>query len=313
MLARLSAIAATMAILLAVGLPLAAASPPRAQSLETDLSTICPLPPTPTVSVERFAVLAAVADAIAVTALAVQPAEQLPEGTDFALSLDRVTIEARTETKYRRTVGPTLFLVQEGILDVIDSGRPRALAARPGVSSGASTLVERNRLVKLRNQSDQQTRVLLLGLLPPAGSLPIGATPPESIWVDFPEERERLTHDRMLSAGVGALAREETLLFAACLHWTESTAEVAPTRYPGPVGVLVLRGQALVNRTARINAGECWVSPGFSPLQIGAGEQPPALVFFGAVKSTAQPQSALDVAPNLVPLDCAGPDSTSRQ
>jgi hypothetical protein len=250
----------------------------------------------------------AVPPEITVTALADHPAQELPEGTEFVLSLDRLTLAPGKETKSRRTVGPTLFLVEEGTMAVIDSGHARQPAGRPGFIPGESVLVERNRLVKLKNAGNESGSVLLLGLLPPEGQLPIGPFgAPAHIWIPFPEEREQLIHQQMLAGEVGALAREQTQLFLSCMHWTDPASEIAPARYPGPVGLLVLRGQALVNETERIGAGTCWLSPSYTSLRIRAGEQTPDIIFFGALSSSGQPQTAADSSDASSSLGCTGP------
>ena len=283
----------------------------QAQDVATDLAALCPAREEPIAIGERPQALTAVPDGIAITALAHHSAMQLPEGTAFVLSLDHLTLAAGNETKTRRTVGPTLFLVQDGTMAVIDNGRARQLVAHPGSEPSESALVERNHLVKLQNTGDDAGRVLLLGLLPPEGQLPIGPFgQPASIWIPFPEEREQLTHRQMLSGEISGLAREETALFAACLHWTNPAAEIPATRYPGPVGVLVLRGQALVNDTARIGAGQCWLSPSYASLRIRAGEPALDLVFFGALRTSAQPQIAAGESDATASLDCAGPTAT---
>ena len=283
----------------------------RAQDVATDLATICPVREEPIAIGERPQLLAAVPAGIAVTALAHHAAVQLPEGTAFVLSLDHLTLATGTETKTRRTGGPTLFLVQDGTVAVFDSGRPRHPAGRPGFAPGESVLVERNRLVKLQNTGDEAGSVLLLGLLPPEGQVPIGPFgAPASIWIPFAEEREQLAHRQMLSGEIGGLAREETLLFATCLHWTDPAAEIAAWRYPGPVGVLVLRGQALVNDTERLGAGSCWLSPSYTSLRVRAGAQAPDIVLFGAVRTAAQPQPGTDGSDAPTSLDCVGPTAT---
>jgi hypothetical protein len=280
----------------------------RAQNTATDLATICPAKEQPIEIEEDPRFLAAVPTGIAITALARDPALQLPEGADFVLSLDYLTLGAGNEAKSRRTVGPTLFLIEAGVVAVIDSGRARQPAGRAGFGPGESVLVEQNRLVKLENNGNEPGSVLLLGLLPPEGQLPIGPFgAPASIWIPFPEEHEQLTHRQVLTGDLGGLAREETLLFVACLHWTDSAAEIAPTSYPGPVGLLVLRGQAQVNETERIGAGECWLSPGFTTLHVRAGDMAPDIVLFGALRTSAQPRIAESPGDASSSLDCVGP------
>jgi hypothetical protein len=310
---RNAAVVAISMILVASALPTAAHPQAQSQDVAADLVAVCPAQEEPIEIAERPELLGALPAGVAVTALAHHSALQLPEGTDFVLSLDRLTLAAGTETKSRRTVGPTLFLVEEGTMAVIENGRPRHSAGRPGSSPGESVLVERNRLVKLQNQGNDAGSVLLLGILPPEGQLPIGPFgAPASIWIPFPEEREQVVHRQMLSGEVGGLAREETLLFAACLHWTDPASEIATTRYPGPVGLLVLRGQALINDTERVGPGSCWLTPSFTSLRVQAGEQAPDIVFFGALKTSAQPQIATGGSDASSSLDCAGPTDADQ-
>ena len=285
----------------------------RAQDVATDLVLVCPAREEQIAIRERTRLLAAVPVGVAITALPQQPAQELPEGTNFVLSLDHLTLAAGTETKSRRTVGPTLFLVQDGTMAVIDSGRPRQPVGHPGFGPGESVLVERTHLVKLQNTGDEAGSILLLGLLPPKGKLPIGPFgAPANIWIPFPEEREQLIHRQMLSGEIGGLPREETLLFAACLHWTDPAAEITAPRYPGPVGLLVLRGQVLVNETERIGAGICWLSPSYASPRIRAGEQAPDIVLFGALKSNAQPETAAGGSDASASLDWAGLSPTDE-
>lgn len=193
-------------------------------------------------------------------------------------------------------------------MGVIDNGRARQPVGSAGFSPGESVLIEQSRLVKLENSSSEPANVLLLGLLPPEGHLPIGPFgAPASIWIPFPEEHEQLLHREMLTGELGALAREETLLFAACLHWTDAVAEIAPMQYPGPVGLLVLRGQARINDSERIDAGECWLAPGFTTLHVRAGDEAPDIMLFGAIRTSTQPRNAEGPGDSSSSLDCAGP------
>jgi hypothetical protein len=282
-----------------------------AQDSGTDLASICVAGEEAVQLGNRPQLLAAVPPEITVTALANHPAQELPEGTEFVLSLDRLTLAPGTEMKSRRIAGPTLFLVEEGTVAVIDNGHAQP-AGRPGFVPGESVLVERNRLVKLHNNGNEPGSVLLLGLLPPEGQFPIGAFgAPPLIWVPFLEEREQLTHRRMLSGEIGGLAREETLLFAACLHWTAPASEMTPMNYPGPVGLLVLRGQVVINETERIGAGSCWLSPSDTPLRIRAGEPAPDILLFGALRTSAQPQMGTEGSEASSSLDCAGPSAAA--
>jgi hypothetical protein len=288
--------------------------PPRAQAQDvaTDLADICPAGDESIAFEERPQFLGAVPAGITVTMLAHHPAQQLPEGTQFVLSLDSLTLAARDETKQRHTVGPTLFLVEHGSIAVVDSGRVQQLSGRPAPGPGESVLVERHRVVWLQNTGDEPGSVLLLGLLPPEGQVPIGPVgAPANIWIPFAEEREQLAHRQVLSGEVGALAREETLLFAACLHWTDSASEITPMNYPGPVGLLVLRGQAVVNDTERIGAGSCWLSPSDTPLRIRAGEPAPDILLFGALRTSAQPQIGTEGSEASPSLDCSGPSAAA--
>jgi hypothetical protein len=150
-------------------------------------------------------------------------------------------------------------------------------------------LVERNRLLELQNHGSESASTLLLGLLRPEGQLPIGPVfgAPAALWVPYPEEQEQISHRQVVIGEIGGLAREETILFAACLRWTDPSAEVVSTTYPGPVGLLVLRGQALVNEVDRLNAGDCWLSPSYSPLRIRAAEGAPEVLLFGALRESA--------------------------
>jgi hypothetical protein len=307
---RNAAVIMLSAILITAAIPAIVHAGTQAPDTATDLAGVCQAGEKPIEIGERPQLLAAVPAGIEVTALAHHLAAQLPEGTDFVLSLDYLKLVTEKETKSRRTVGPTLFLVDDGTMAVIEGGHPRQPAGRPGFGPGESVLVEQNRLVKLKNSGDEAS-VLVLGLLPPEGQLPIspfGA--PASIWIPFTEEREQLTHRQMLSGEIGALAREETLLFAACLHWSDPASEIAPMRYPGPVGLLVLRGQVVVNETERIGAGSCWLSPSYASPRIRAGEQAPDIIFFGALRTSAEPQLATGGSDDSASLECADPTAT---
>jgi hypothetical protein len=204
--------------------------------------------------------------------------------------------------------------VEAGTVAVVDGGYARQPAGRPGLDPGESVLVEQDRLVKLENPGREAGSVLVLGILPPEGQLPIGPFgEPANIWIPFSEEQEHLTHRQMLSGDVGALARADTRLFAACLQWTDPTAEIVPARYPGPVGLVVLRGQLVVNEATRLDAGMCWLSAGFEILDLRAGDQPPAVVLFGALPIAAQPRLADGASDPASPaLACAGPTTADR-
>ena len=277
------------------------------RSSAAELGSLCAVQHEPIARDEQPALLAAIPAGVAVTAFAQQGAEHLPQGTDLTLSLDLVTVAADTETLSRVPVGPTLFLVEEGTVAVTDNGRERQPIGRPGSVAGESVLVEQDRIVKLANHGDTRASVLVFGVLPPVGQLPIGPFEPAHFWIPFPEEREVLTHRQMLSAEIGALAREETLLFAACLHWSDSSAEIAPMRYPGPVGLLVLHGQAMINDVKRVGAGDCWIFPAYSALRVRAGEQLPDIVLFGALRSSMQPQPDISSGEASPSLACEGP------
>jgi hypothetical protein len=306
--ARKTAMTLVMTLALAGGtLPLTAPGS-TAQDLASDLGATCPVPEGSAQSQERPSFLAAVPDGIAVTALAQHLAQQLPEGTEFEIALDQLSLPDEAAINDRRTAGPTLFLVQGGTIAVIDNGRARHDPGLPGLAAGESVLVERNRLVDLENASGGQAVALVLGILPPEGRLPIGAFgEPAIIWIPILGEGEQHAHRQMALGSIGALAHEETLVFAACLHWTDAAAEIAPTSYPGPVGLLVLRGQALVNGTHRVGAGGCWLAPAFTPLSIGAGEAETDVVLFGAWKSSAQPHPSDQANVEAQSLDCEGP------
>ena len=309
---RTATVIVLSSVLIAGALPAIAHTSAQAQDVGTDLATMCPARAESIDLGDRPQLLVAVQSGIAVSALAHHSTVQLPEGTDFVLSLDRLTLTPGTEMKSRRIAGPTLFLVEEGTVAVIDSGHARQPAGRPGFEPGESVLVDQNRLVKLQNNGNEPGSVLLLGLLPPEGQFPIGAFgAPAHIWIPFPEEREQLTHRQMLSGEISGLAREETLLFAACLHWTDSASEMTPMNYPGPVGFLVLRGQAVVNETEHIGAGSCWLSPGFTPLRIRAGEPAPDILLFGALRTSARPQIGTEGSEASPSLDCAGPSAAA--
>jgi hypothetical protein len=303
-----AAVIVIWAIVIAGAPSTAAHTRAQAQDSAAELAAVCPAREESIPIEERPQLLAAVPAEVAVTALAHHSAMQLPEGTDLVLSLDRLTLAAGQETKSRRTVGPTLFLVEEGTIAVIDSGRARHPVGRLGSGPSESVLVERNRLVKLKNTGNEPGSVLLLGLLPPEGQLPIGAFgTPAHIWIPFPEEREHLVHRQMLASEIGALAREETLLFVTCMHWTDPASEIVPARYPGPVGLLVLRGQVVVNDTDSISAGMCWLSPSYTSLRVRAGEHAPDIVLFGALQPPAQPQIGAGGTDVSSSLDCTGP------
>jgi hypothetical protein len=308
---RTATVIALSTVLIAGALPATAHSRAQAQDVAADLAAVCPDREDSIDLGDRPQLLTAVQSGIAVRALAHHSTVQLPEGTDFVLSLDRLTLAPGTEMKSRRITGPTLFLVEEGTVAVIDSGRAQP-AGRPGFVPGESVLVEGNRLVKLQNNGAEPGSVLLLGLLPPEGQFPIGAFgAPAYIWIPFPEEREQLTHRRMLSSEISGLAREETLLFAACLHWTDPASEMTPMNYPGPVGLLVLRGQAVVNETDRIGAGSCWLSPSDTSLRIRASEQNSDILIFGALRTSAQPQTGTEGSEASSSLNCAGPSAAA--
>jgi hypothetical protein len=70
---------------------------------------------------------------------------------------------------------------------------------------------------------------------------------------------------------------------------------------------LVLHGQAQVNETERIDAGECWLSRGFTTLHVGAGDTTPDIVLFGALRTSAQPRIAESPGDTSSSLDCVGP------
>ncbi len=307
--ARQMAVTAIMTLALAAGaLPLTALdSMAQDHDLATDLGATCPVPEDSAQVLDHPPFLAAVPDGIAVTALAQHPAQQLPEGAEFEVALDQLSLPDQAAINDRRTAGPTLCLVQGGTIAVIDNGRATHAAGQVGLAAGESVLVERNRLVDLENASSGQAVALVLGILPPEGRLPIAAFgEPAIIWIPILSDGEQHAHRQMALGSIGALAREETLVFAACLHWTDSAAEIASTSFPGPVGLLVLRGQALVNGTHRVGAGGCWLAPPFTPLSIGAGGDATDIVLFGAWKSSAQPQPAGEVSADAPSLDCEG-------
>ena len=306
--ARQTAISVAMTLALATGALPFSAPDSSAQGATEGWGAPCPAPEGSSTSLERPSFLSAVPDGVAVTALAQHLAQQLPEGAEFVLALDHLALPEQAAINDRRTAGPTLFLVQGGTIAVIDSGRARHDPGQAGLVTGQSVLVEHNRLVDLENASSGQAATLVLGILPPQGRLPIGAFgEPAVIWIPIPTQGEQHEHRQMVLASIGALAHEETLLFAACLHWTDAAAQVAPTSYPGPVGLLVLRGQAIVNGAHRVGAGRCWLTPPFTPLSIGAGEADTDIVLFGAWKSSAQPHPSDAVSGEAPSLDCEGP------
>jgi hypothetical protein len=271
----------------------------------TDLSATCPPRGDAASSTILPAVPAELPAGIEVTALAACPALELPEGTEFNLAIERVTLNADVESKTRRTAGPVLYWVEVGTVDVFRNGRNQTLVP------GESLLVERNTLVKLRNESGESAQVLLVGLLPPKGQLPItAASDAPYTWNPLPEEHELIAHEELLVSGAGIVAREETLLFAACLNWTDAAAEMAERSYPGPVGVWVLRGQAVVNGSEQLSEGGNVLTGAYSPLRVQAGEQVPAVLMFGALAasglSAAPPDSAAVTQAAGPPLGCAG-------
>ncbi len=299
-------VALTLA-LVAGAFPLTAPSS-TAHDLASDLGATCPVPEDSAQGPERPPFLAAVPEGIAITALAQHLAQQLPEGTEFDLALDQLALPEAAAINDRRTAGPTLFLIQDGAITVIDNGRATHAAGQTGLARGESVLVERNRLVDLENASSGQAVALVLGILPPEGRLPIGAFgEPVIIWIPILSKGEQHAHRQMALASIGALAHEETLLFAACLHWSDPAAVTAPTSFPGPVGVLVLRGQAVVNGAHPVGAGGCWLAPPFTPISIAASEAETDAVLFGAWKSSAQPNPSDEVSAEAPSLDCAGP------
>jgi hypothetical protein len=305
--ARQNALMIAITLVLATGtLPLTTPSA-KAQDTPDHLSATCPVPADSTQSPERPPFLAAVPEGVALTALAHHLAQQLPEGAEFELVLDQLALPEESAINDRRTAGPTLFLVQGGTIAVIDNGRARHAAGEEGLASGESVLVERNRLVDLENAGSGQAVALVFGVLPPEGRLPIGAFgEPAVIWIPIRSEGEQHEYRQMALGAIGALAHEETLLFAACLHWSDPAA-IAPTSFPGPVGVLVLRGQAMINGAHAVGAGGCWLAPPFTPLSIAAGEAGTDAVLFGAWKSSAQPHPADAVSADAPSLDCEGP------
>jgi hypothetical protein len=305
---RQNALTLAITLVLATGtLPLTTPSA-KAQDTPDHLSATCPVPADSTQSPERPPFLAAVPEGVALTALAHHLAQQLPEGAEFELVLDQLALPEESAINDRRTAGPTLFLVQGGTVAVIDNGRARHAAGEEGLASGESVLVERNRLVDLENAGSGQAVALVFGVLPPEGRLPIGAFgEPAVIWIPIRSEGEQHEYRQMALGAIGALAHEETLLFAACLHWSDPAAAIAPTSFPGPVGVLVLRGQAMINGAHAVGAGGCWLAPPFTPLSIAAGEAGTDAVLFGAWKSSAQPNPADAVSADAPSLDCEGP------
>ena len=304
---RQNALTIAITLVLATGtLPLTTPSA-KAQDTPDHLSATCPVPADSTQSPERPPFLAAVPEGVALTALAHHLAQQLPEGAEFELVLDQLALPEESAINDRRTAGPTLFLVQGGTVAVIDNGRARHAAGEEGLASGESVLVERNRLVDLENAGSGQAVALVFGVLPPEGRLPIGAFgEPAVIWIPIRSEGEQHEYRQMALGAIGALAHEETLLFAACLHWIDPAA-IAPTSFPGPVGVLVLRGQAMINGAHAVGAGDCWLAPPFTPISIAAGEAGTDAVLFGAWKSSAQPHPADAVSADAPSLDCEGP------
>lgn len=298
------------ALLLAIAVPAMHAGA-QVEDPAMDLAATCPVKEGHFSLEERPAFLANVPTGIAVTALARQQAEQLPQGIEFTLSLDRLTLAAKKATKQRITDGPTLFLVEDGTVAVIDNGRPMQPTGHLGSMPGESVLVEQDHFVWLENDGQDPASILVLGLLPPEGLLPIGPFgQPASIWIPFPGEEEQLTHRQMLSGAVGALAREETLLFAACLHWNDLVSEVAPMQYPGPVGFLVLRGQVEVNESERVGSGGCWLSPSFTSLRLRAVQQGADIIFFGALKTSVQPRLGAGGSESPDSMECSGPTAT---
>jgi hypothetical protein len=306
--ARQNALMIAITLVLATGtLPLTTPSA-KAQDTPDHLSATCPVPADSTQSPERPPFLAAVPEGVALTALAHHLAQQLPEGAEFELVLDQLALPEESAINDRRTAGPTLFLVQGGTVAVIDNGRTRHAAGEEGLASGESVLVERNRLVDLENAGSGQAVALVFGVLPPEGRLPIGAFgEPAVIWIPIRSEGEQHEYRQMALGAIGALAHEETLLFAACLHWSDPAAAIAPTSFPGPVGVLVLRGQAMINGAHAVGAGGCWLAPPFTPISIAASEAGTDALLFGAWKSSAQPHPADAVSADAPSLDCEGP------
>ncbi len=297
MIERWAAVAMIVVLLLGTGAaPMGAA---------TDLSTTCPPRGDAASPANPPAVPAELPAGIEVTAVAACPALELPEGTEFNLAIERVTLYSEVESKTRRTAGPVLYWVEVGTVDVLRNGKNQTLVP------GESLLVERNTLVKLRNESGESAQIILVGLLPPKGQLPITAASDAPFsWDPLPDEKELIAHEELLVSGAGLVAREETLLFAACLNWTDAAAEMAERSYPGPVGVWVLRGQAVVNGSEALSEGGNVLTGAYSPLRVQAGEQVPAVLIFGALAasglSSAPPDSAAVAQAGGPPLGCAG-------
>ena len=280
-------------------------------SAVTGLSATCPVQSEMPGTEFQPAVPAAVPAGIEVTALAACPAHELPEGTEFNLAIERVTLNADVESKTRRTAGPVLYWVEAGAVAVFRNGRSQSL------SPGESVLIERNSLVKLRNDGREPEQVLLVRLLPPEGQLPISAANEAPYnWEPLPEEQDQIAHEELVVSGAGIVAREETLLFAACLNWTDAAAEMAEQSYPGPVGVWVLRGEAVVNGSEALREGGNVLTGAYAPLRVQAGEQVPAVLIFGALASSglsaAPPADATDALPGGPPLGCAGSEQVGE-
>ena len=277
--------------------------------MATDLATICPAEEEPIEIGERPQSLLLCRLGSRVTALAHHPALQLPEGTDFVLSLDHLTLAAGNGDEVASHRRSNAFLGRRGHGG---GDRQRAMPGNrqvaPDLVPGESVLVERNRLVKLENNGNEPGSVLLLGLLPPEGQLPIGPFgAPANIWIPFPEEREQLTHRQMLSGEIGGWrARRRCSSRHACTGPTPA-AEIAPTRYPGPVGFwccVARPGQR--NRAHR--CGQTAGSPQASRrCDIRAGEQAPDIVLFGALRTSAAAADRPEGSDASSSLDCAGP------
>jgi hypothetical protein len=256
---------------------------------------------------QRPEFLAAMPNGIKITAIAIGTAQPSAGETVLELRLDEIALSGNAQTKTTRMPGPTLFWIQESTVELRDNGHARHAPGESELGPGTSILVEANHLVQLRNFTKEPVRVLVLTEQPvTSGHFPGG---PVNMWAPMDAAGE-VSARNLARAEIGDLPDSEPVLFIACLSWTGSRADVGPAHYAGPVGLLVLRGEVLVNEVERLGPGACWISLGLEPFRLQSRTGSADIVLFGALTTTGDDAAAIEDSVsssfNTPSLACSG-------
>jgi hypothetical protein len=98
-------------------------------------------------------------------------------------------------------------------------------------------------------------------------------------WEHHPTDQGNVSASLIAFEPSGDLLGEWVELFAACLRWNDAAGVFHATELPGPVGVCVLAGSAVINRDTLLDRGRCWVARAGNDLEVGTNQNLEALMF----------------------------------